>query len=52
MAMEESKKRDDMINDLQQEIDEEEFPPITPYRSWVRGDCDISPGDNNGSSPK
>ena len=50
IAMDELRKRDDMIKVLQQEIDDEEFPPIT-YHSWVRGDCDISPGYNNDSSP-
>ena len=49
--MDELRKRDDMIKVLQQEIDDEEFLPITPYHSWVRGDCDISPGYNNDSSP-
>jgi len=46
--MDNVKKRDDIINTLQQEIEDEEFPPSSMiYNSWVRGEYELSSNDDS-----
>lgn len=51
--MDDIKKRDDIINTLQQEIKDEEFPPSSMiYNSWVRGDELLSSNDDSNTPTK
>ena len=50
--MDDIKKRDDIINTLKQEIEDEEFPPSSMvYNSWVRGEYELSSDDDSNPYP-